>query len=211
MTTMTYAEIVVLAISVVSIVTSIVGVRQSNRRYRKRQLQLKQFEKRVFLKEETTCIRKDSSDEDIISSIDELIKIINSIDESNLSEFDTSKFAQDYYSVVRDVLNSYGPNDAREMLSILRGALSALRDVRRIALRDDGETRGLSELDLLTKRIIEELDGTSSLGATFANNAIDILAGNGFDSNLVLGAGMYGFSVNNKISLGVEDYERRGR
>lgn len=211
MTTMTYAEIVVLAISVVSIVTSIVGVRQSNRRYRKRQLQLKQFEKRLFLKEETTCIRKDSSDEDIISSIDELIKVINSIDESNLSEFDTSKFAQDYYSVVRDVLNSYGPNDAREMLSILRGALSALRDVRRIALRDDGETRGLSELDLLTKRIIEELDGTSSLGATFANNAIDILAGNGFDSNLVLGAGMYGFSVNNKISLGVEDYERRGR
>lgn len=211
MTTMTYAEIVVLAISFVSIVTSIVGVRQSNRRYRKRQLQLKQFEKRVFFKEETTCIRKDSSNEDIISSIDELIKKINSIADSNLSEFDTSKFAQDYYSVVRDVLNAYGPNDAREMLSILRGALSALRDVRRIALRDDGETRSLSELDLLTKRIIEELDGTSSLGATFANNAIDILVGNGFDSNLVLRAGMYGFSVNNKLSLGVEDYERRGR
>lgn len=158
--TLTLAEILILSVSIVSIVSSIVGVRQSNRRYRLK-LQRIAVEERHLAQgggargsnvSDLTC-------EDFYSMLSDMVRRIEALKSSGSPDAGAHELIQEYSLVVRNALVVLGPDDAREALSILQGELRGLND--RMSL-DSDYVKGIDdliELDLLTKGFIRVLDG----------------------------------------------------
>lgn len=165
--TFTLAEILMLSVSIVSIVASIAGVRQSNRRYRLKVQRLAMKERR--LTQGGGSLGSSVSDltcEDFYSLLSDMVRRTEALRSSGSPDAGARELIQEYSLVVRNALVVLDPDDAREALSILQGELRGLND--RIGLALDGAEGidGLIELDLLMKSLIKVLDGAplSSLG-----------------------------------------------
>lgn len=165
--TLTLAEVLMLSVSIVSIVASIAGVRQSNRRYRLKSQRLAMEERRLAQGGGSRGSSvSDPTCEDLYSLLSDMVRRIGALRSSGSPDAGARELVQEYSRVVRNALVVLDPGDAREALSILRGELRGLNDRMGLDLDDAEGIDGLIELDQLTKSLIEVLDGAplSSLG-----------------------------------------------
>lgn len=158
--TLTLAEFLLLSVSIVSIVASVAGVHQSNRRYRLK-LQRIAMEER-HLAQGGGARGSNVSDltrEDFYSLLSDMIGRIDVLKSSGFPDAGAHGLIQEYSLAVRNALVVLDPADAREALSILQGELSGLNDRMGLDSDDVEGIDDLIELGLLTKEIIRVLDG----------------------------------------------------
>ena len=158
--TLTLAEAIILSVSIVSIVASIAGVRQSNRRYRLKLQQLAMEERRLAQGEDARGPSvSDLTCEDFYSLLGDMVGRIESLKSSGSPDADARELIREYSLVVRNALVVLGPDDAREALSILQGELRGLNDRIGLGTDDADGVDDLIELDQLTEGFIRVLDG----------------------------------------------------
>lgn len=165
-TSMTLAEIILLAASFVSIAVCIEGVRSSNRRRYARRTHGELSEENSWNGasdhphgQPSPNDRRGEMGTEILSSVAGLLGRIDGMSHSDATDSEARDFAREYYRVLGRIIDELDDVTRREVLSIL---LSGLRSSGLIGhSTDEGGSgfRDLAELEAVTSRAIAVLDG----------------------------------------------------